>query len=119
MNALPPATGLLPLASIFMFHFGSKHLVFDLTPGQKLLFRHPIMQTFVLASMFFVSTRNIQLTLVLVIVYLLAIHILLNESHPYSILKHLVDVTRDPNTEPPSTSSARPSAPGSASPSYK
>lgn len=94
MNMNPLGSSMVSLASIFMFHFGGKHLVFDLTPGQRALFKHPIMQALILTSMFFMSTRNIQFSLILVIVYFVAIYVLFNEFHPMNIITRIVNLDR-------------------------
>ena len=88
MNPVQPA--LVPLISVFMFHFGSKYITFDLTPAQKELFKHPLMKAIILVSMFYVSTRSIQFSILLMIIYFIMMHILLNENHKYNVITKFV-----------------------------
>ena len=76
----------LPVIPVFLFHLGARHISFDLTDVQKTLFRQPIVQSIVLMSMFFVSTKNITLALLLTVCYYIVINILLNENNSYSAI---------------------------------
>lgn len=76
----------LPMIPVFLFHLGARHIVFDLTDVQKNLFRQPIVQAIILMSMFFVSTKSLMISLLLTVLYYVAIHILLHENHSYSAI---------------------------------
>lgn len=76
----------LPMIPVFLFHLGARHIVFDLTDVQKNLFRQPIVQAIILMSMFFVSTKSLMVSLLLTVLYYVAIHILLHENHSYSAI---------------------------------
>ena len=83
---VPMPTGLFPMFSVFMFHMGSRHLSFQFTETQQRLIKHPLVQALILLCMFFVSTKNLVLSIGLTIVYHMALYILLNENHKYNIL---------------------------------
>ena len=73
-------------ASIFMFHIGARHLTFNFTEAQKELMQHPATQSFILFSMFYMGTRNLMWSAVLLIAYHVIVNILLNEHSKYNIL---------------------------------
>jgi len=77
---------LLSLLSVFIFHVGSRHMIMDATEAQKRLFRHPGIQLIILICMFFVSTRNVTISVLLATGYVLFVYVLANEHHPYNIL---------------------------------
>lgn len=74
------------LASTFMMQWGARHIQFDLTDAQKKLLSQPFARIFVLWAMFYVSTRNMRWTLLLVVTYIVVTQWLLNEKHPLNIL---------------------------------
>lgn len=77
---------LVSLLSVFIFQVGSRHMIIDATEAQKRLFRHPGIQLIILICMFFVSTRNAFISVLLAAAYVLFVYILANEYHPYNIL---------------------------------
>ena len=83
---IPMTTGVFPMFSILMFHLGSRQLSFQFTETQQRLFKHPLVQALILLCMFYVSTKNITLSLILTIIYHMCIYILLNETHQYNII---------------------------------
>lgn len=89
---VPPfALGLDPVAiiSAFFLHVGARNIQFDFTEAQKRLFSLPVTRLIVLFAMFYVSTRNLLWSLVLVGVYFLLVSMLLNEHHPLNVFsKH-------------------------------
>lgn len=74
-------------------HTGSRHVQMDLTHAQKMLLSHPIAKLCILAAMFYVSTRSLLWTTVLIVVYVLTVNVLLNENHTWNIFSRswLVD----------------------------
>lgn len=64
---------------------GARHLTFQFTDAQKKLLQHPYGQLFILYIMFYISTRSLLLSAVLIILYMFLINILLNEHHPWNI----------------------------------
>ena len=77
---------LLSLVSVFIFHVGSRYMIIDATDAQKRLFRHPGIQLIILICMFFFSTRNATISVLLATGYVLFVYVLANEYHPYNIL---------------------------------
>lgn len=73
-------------ASIFMFHVGARHATFNFTDAQKEILQHPVTQAIILFSMFFVGTRNVMWSAILLIAYQIIVHVLLNEHSKYNIL---------------------------------
>jgi Gpi18-like mannosyltransferase len=61
-------------------------MIIDATDAQKRLFRHPGIQMIILICMFFVSTRNAMVSVLLAAAYVVFVYILANEYHPYNIL---------------------------------
>ena len=74
------------IASTFLMHTGSRHLQLDLTEGQKRLVSHPIAKLCILFAMFYVSTRSIMWSFILMLLYVLTVNVLLNENHAWNIL---------------------------------
>jgi hypothetical protein len=73
------------IASTFLMHTGSRHLQMELTSGQKMLLSHPITKLCILGAMFYVSTRSILWSFVLIVMYVLTVNVLLNEKHSWNI----------------------------------
>lgn len=73
------------IASTFLMHTGSRHLQMDLTHGQKMLLSHPVAKLCILGAMFYVSTRSLLWSFVLIIAYVLTVNVLLNEKHAWNI----------------------------------
>lgn len=65
---------------------GSRHLAFQFTDAQKKLLQHPIGQLLILYTMFYISTRSLLLSAVLIGIYILLINVLLNEKHSWNVL---------------------------------
>ena len=78
-------TDILSVASTLFMHTGSRHLSFDLTDAQKKLINHPFGKVIILFAMFYMSTRSIFWSTLLVAVYFLVVNMLLNESHPLNV----------------------------------
>lgn len=89
MSAIPPplAFGMDPMAilSAFFLHVGARNIQFDFTDAQKKLFAMPATRLVVLFAMFYVSTRSLVWSLVLVGAYFLLVSMLLNEHHPLNV----------------------------------
>ena len=73
------------IASAFLMHTGSRHLQLDLTTAQRKVLAHPFAKLCILMAMFYISTRSLVWSVVLIAVYLVTIHILLNEKHPFNV----------------------------------
>ena len=58
---------------------------FELTDAQKKLLSMPISKAVILAALFYISTRSIKWTIVLLALYFIVINMLLNENHPLNI----------------------------------
>jgi len=84
-----------------MFHLGSRFLVIQPTDGQKKILSHPATQTFILFCMFFVSTKSLPISLLLITMYYIFMYILTNENHPfYLIPKSWLDEASDHISRP-------------------
>jgi hypothetical protein len=78
-------TDFLAIASAFAMHAGSRHITFDLTKAQKELISHPVSKVLIMFGMFYISTRSLMWSIILLFVYFLSIHMLLNENHRMNI----------------------------------
>jgi len=71
--------------SMFFMQLGARNVQFNFTDAQKKFLQHPYVQLFLMTAMFYAPTRNIYLSVFLVVAYYLLTKILLNEYHPYNI----------------------------------
>ena len=76
---------MLAIASAFLMHTGARHITFDLTDAQKALLSHPGSKLVIMLAMFYISTRNVLWSLVLICVYVVAVNVLLNEHHKLNV----------------------------------
>ena len=72
--------------STLVSQVGGRHLSFQFTDAQQKMLQHPYGQMFILYAMFYISTRSLLLSAVLIALYLILINVLLNEKHPWNIL---------------------------------
>lgn len=77
---------IISIASAFLMHSGARHVNFNLTDAQKKILAHPMSKFVVMFAMFYVSTRSIYWSVLLLLIYFLAINMLLNENHALNIL---------------------------------
>jgi len=76
---------LLNSVSVFLVQIGSRFLTFNLTDAQKRIIQHPWVQSIILYALFYVSTRNVVISIGLLIAYGLCLYFLLNENSKYNI----------------------------------
>jgi hypothetical protein len=74
------------IASAFIMHSGSRHVSFDLTDIQKKLIAHPFSKFLILFAMFYVSTRSLYWSFLLLLFYFILVKMLLNEHHPLNVI---------------------------------
>lgn len=82
-----PAPGFvdpLALASAFIMHTGNRKD--NLTSAQKEIIEHPVSKLVILLGLFYITTRNLMWSVILVILYYVLIFVLFNETHPMNIL---------------------------------
>lgn len=72
--------------SALVSQVGGRHLTFQFTSAQQKLLQHPYGQMFILYAMFYISTRSLLVAALLLVVYLILVNVLLNETHPLNIL---------------------------------
>ena len=85
MNILAPGfVDPLAIASAFIMHTGNRKD--NLTAAQKEIVEHPISKIIILFGLFYISTRNLLWSIILLILYYVLIYVLLNETHPMNIL---------------------------------
>ena len=85
MNILAPGfIDPLAIASAFIMHTGNRKD--NLTAAQKELVEHPISKIVILFGLFYISTRNLLWSIILLILYYVLIYVLLNETHPMNVL---------------------------------
>jgi hypothetical protein len=76
---------ILAILAAFIMHSGARHINFELTDAQKKLLSTPFSKAVILSALFYISTRSIKWTGILLGTYYIAIHMLLNENHPLNI----------------------------------
>lgn len=82
--------------TILILNLGSRYISGDLTKVQELLFTNNYFKKIILLSMFFVATRDILMSLLLTISYVVFIDFLLNETSKFCILpSFLLDKKED------------------------
>lgn len=72
------------ITMLFM-QLGSRNFQFNFTDAQQKLLKHPVSQVLLLVAMFYAPTRNIFLSILIVILYYLVTYVLLNELHPLNL----------------------------------
>lgn len=72
------------LSMLFM-QLGARNVQFNFTDAQKKVLQHPYAQLFLMTAMFYAPTRNITLSVTLVLFYYVVTKILLNEIHPFNV----------------------------------
>lgn len=73
-------------ASMLLIQLGARHLVMDLSQVQQKFLKLPMVQCLVLTAIFYMSTRNIVLSILMTFIYYITLFIFLNEKHPMNIL---------------------------------
>jgi len=76
---------ILAILAAFIMHSGARHINFELTDAQKKLLSTPFSKAVILAALFYISTRSIKWTAVLLGTYFIVINMLLNEKHPLNV----------------------------------
>ena len=76
---------LFSIASTFLMHVGSRHVNIELTAAQKKVLSHPVSKIAILFAMFYISTRSIMWSIILILTYVVIINMLLNEKHPLNV----------------------------------
>ena len=92
MNGIVPGfVDPLAIASAFIMHTGNRKD--NLTNAQKELVDHPLSKLVILFGLFYITTRHLMWSIILLILYYVLIYVLLNETHPMNVLspKWLVD----------------------------
>lgn len=64
---------------------GARHLSFQFTSAQQKLLQHPYGQMIILYTMFYISTRSLLVSAILIVLYVFLINVLLNENHPLNL----------------------------------
>ena len=74
------------IMSAFLMHSGARHVSFDLTDVQKKIISLPFTKFLILFAMFYISTRNLYWSFLLLLLYIMLIKVLINEKHALNIL---------------------------------
>ena len=77
-----------PLLSIsfLFFQIGSRYLKINPTKAQVKILSHPYIQVLLYISIVYYSTRNVENTIIIVVMSYILVNILLNENSQYNIL---------------------------------
>ena len=85
MNGIVPGfVDPLAIASAFIMHTGNRKD--NLTAAQKEIVDHPISKMIILFGLFYITTRNLMWSAILIVLYYVLIFVLLNETHPMHVL---------------------------------
>ena len=76
----------LAILSIVFLQLGSKYIKLDITNAQEEIIKHPLSQIILFGCLIFFTTKNIYITIIVVIISYLFIHILFNEKHDLNVL---------------------------------
>jgi ABC-type multidrug transport system fused ATPase/permease subunit len=76
----------LSIITLILVQIGGRFLKFDLTHVQQKLINHPVVQAIILLAMIFFATKNLLVSVLIVLVVFLFLYILLNENHKYNLL---------------------------------
>lgn len=71
--------------TMLFMQLGSRNYQFNFTEAQQKLLKHPVTQVLLLVAMFYAPTRNIFLSIAIVVLYYLVTYVLLNELHPLNL----------------------------------
>jgi len=87
----------LSIITLILVQIGGRFLKFDLTEVQQKLINHPVIQAAILLAMIFFTTKNLMVSILIVLVVFLFLYILLNENHKYNLLprKWLLEETKN------------------------
>ena len=76
----------LNLFAIFLMQLANRYMKFDLTENQEKLMMHPYTQVAMYSSVIYLTTRNIPITLLVIILSYTCIYILFNEKHYMNLI---------------------------------
>lgn len=77
---------LVAATTAFFAQVGGRHLVFSFTDVQKRLMQHPTTQLIILLALFFLTTRNLLVSTMLMVAYYMCVNVFFNENHPWNVL---------------------------------
>ena len=76
----------LSIATILLMQIGGRYLNFNLTKAQEKMISHPYIQGIIFFSIIYITTKNIYLSVVILMITFISINILFNENHKYNII---------------------------------
>ena len=82
MTSFDPLSSLL----LIVLQISNKYMKLDITKAQEKIFFHPFTQTIMYFSVIYFTTRNVPLSLFIVLLTYILLYVLLNENHKYNIL---------------------------------
>lgn len=72
--------------AIIVLQVANRYLKYDITKAQEKILMHPFTQFCMYFCIIYFTTKNIPLSLLIVLVSFLLLHVLLNENNKYNIL---------------------------------
>ena len=72
--------------TMLMLNLGSKYLTIDFSKAQEQFFKHSFVRKLTLFSVFFIATRDLIVSLILSLVFILLTQGIFNENSKYSLL---------------------------------
>ena len=80
---------------IIMMNIGSRYVIQDMPKIVEKMLMHPIARMLIIFSILYVSTRDIEVSLLLTLLFILFTRHLLHENSPYCMVGHLLDSNND------------------------
>lgn len=91
---------------IFFINCGGKYILNDITEEHEKIFKSPIFRALTVASLLYISTRHILITIIFTLIYLFILDCLWNKHSVFCIFKHkaieyiddnIIDIINDEN----------------------
>lgn len=91
---------------IFFINCGGKYILNDITEEHEQIFKSPIFRALTVASLLYISTRHILITIIFTLIYLFILDCLWNKHSVFCIFKHkaieyiddnIIDIIDDEN----------------------
>lgn len=81
--------------TMLMLNLGSKYLFIDISKAQENFFKHSIVRKLTLFSVFFIATRDLIVSSILSLVFIVFTQSIFNENSKYSVLSKLYSEHHD------------------------
>ena len=80
---------------IILMNVGSRYVSQDMPKTVEIMLRHPLARILIIFSIVYVSTRDIEISLFITLVFIILTQHLLHEDSPYCIMGQYIDTNND------------------------